>query len=75
MAEKKTNTEEIVQKTETQNRVPIFIPLIESDSGIVDQHVEIVVNGNITVIKRGEHVSVPFEVYEVLRNSGRFQNI
>ena len=63
-------------KTVEMERVPIFLPLIEDDgSGKVDQNVEVIVNGRITVIRRGEYVRVPFDVYEALRHSGRFQNV
>lgn len=63
-------------KSVEQERVPIYLPMIEDDgSGKVDQNVEVIVNGRITIIRRGEYVKVPFEVYEALRNSGRFQNV
>jgi len=58
------------------NRVRIFLPLLEeTGEGCVDQTVPVIVNGETTLIMRGESVEVPFRVYEALYRSGRFANI
>lgn len=68
-------TKEVVKEM-NQERVAVYLPMIEDDgSGKVDQNVEVIVNGKVNLIRRGEYVKVPFDVYEALRNSGRFQNI
>lgn len=65
-----------VVKEMNQERVAVYLPMVEDDgSGKVDQNVEVIVNGKITLIRRGEYVKVPFDVYSALRDSGRFQNI
>lgn len=56
-------------------RVLIILPLLEEDgSGMkVDQYEHVTINGETTLVKRGEHVNVTVPVYIQLRN--RFPNI
>lgn len=55
------------------NRVRIFLPRLEDDgNGRADQTVPVIVNGETTLILRGESVEVPYRVFEALYLSGRF---
>ena len=55
--------------------IDIYLPLIADDDERVDQTVPVTINGTTTIIKRGEHVSVKPEVFEVLYNSGKFPSL
>ena len=56
-----------------ENRIPIYIELLPDEGdGQVDQTVPVIINGETTIIKRGESVSVPFPVYEALVNTGKY---
>lgn len=56
-------------------RVQICIPLpAEQASGLrADAHEHVTINGKTTLIKRGEYVEVPIDVYIQLRN--RYPNL
>lgn len=55
------------------NRVPVYIPrLPDEGEGQVDQTVPVIINGETTIVKRGEVVKVPFPVYEALVNTGKY---
>ena len=55
--------------------IDIYLPLIADDDERVDQTVLVTINGTTTIIKRGEHVRVKPEVFEVLYNSGKFPSL
>lgn len=55
--------------------IDIYLPLIADDDERVDQTVPVTINGTTTIIKRGEHVRVKPEVFEVLYNSGKFPSL
>ena len=55
--------------------IDISLPLIADDDERVDQTVPVTINGTTTIIKRGEHVRVKPEVFEVLYNSGKFPSL
>ena len=59
----------------TEPTVSVCLPLLEDEGSDVeiDQTVTVTINGNVTQIKRGEHVEVKVPVYLQLRN--RFPNI
>ncbi len=58
------------------NRVRVFLPRLEEDGeGKVDQTVPVIVNGETTLILRGENVEVPYRVFEALYASGRFPRL
>lgn len=56
-------------------RVQICIPLpSEQASGLrTDVHEHVTINGKTTLIKRGEYVAVPIDIYIQLRN--RYPNL
>lgn len=64
----------VVTETKEENneepRVRVFIaPPEEADSGIkTDPYEHVTINGNTTLIRRGEYVDVPVPVYIQLRN-------
>lgn len=68
----KTATETTVNQNPT---VMICLPLLpEQESGLkIDQYEHVTINGKTTLIRRGEHVEVPADVYIQLRN--RFPNL
>lgn len=69
-----TKTETPIEEKEPT--VHIYLPTLEEESpGHVDQSVSVVCNGKRLRILRGEHVEVPVWAYEILRESGRFQNL
>ena len=55
--------------------IDIYLPLIADDDERVDQTVPVTINGTTTIIKRGAHVRVKPEVFEVLYNSGTFPSL
>ncbi len=58
------------------NRVRVFLPRLEEDGeNRVDQTVPVIVNGETTLIMRGENVEVPYRVFEALYSSGRFARL
>ena len=60
-----------------EDRVSIYLPLLPDNGGVgkVDQTVVVTINGENTIIKRGEHVDVTIPVFEVLYNSGKYPNL
>lgn len=72
--EKKTATENVIAN-ETEPTVRVFIPMQENDdSGVtIDQTETVIINGNVTRIKRGEYVDVKVPVFLQLKN--RYPNI
>ena len=56
-------------------RVMIILPMLEEDSSgmKVDQYEHVTVNGETTLVKRGEYVNVTVPVFIQLRN--RYPNI
>ena len=56
-------------------KIRIYLPLLEDEGEKVDQVETVILNGNTTLIKRGEYVEVSFPVFEVLYNSGRYKNL
>lgn len=55
---------------EQEERVRIFLPVLEEDasaSGKVDQTEHVTINGVTTLIRRGEYVDVPQNVFFVLK--------
>ena len=59
------------------SKVRIYLPLIAEEDAVgkVDQTVAVSINGENTLIKRGESVEVSPEVYQVLLRSGRFEHL
>lgn len=71
MATKNENSVEVENLT---TRPRIYLPMLEEQGGVkVDQYEHVTVNGNTTLIRRGEYVDVTPEVYIQLKN--RFPNI
>lgn len=63
------------QQEDTVPRVRVYLPLLE-DTGTglkVDQYEHVTINGETTLVKRGEYVDVTVPVYIQLRN--RFPGI
>ena len=56
-------------------KIRIYLPLLEDENQKVDQVETVILNGNTTLIKRGEYVDVPFSIFEVLYNSGRYPHL
>lgn len=56
-------------KKATEPRVQIVLPMLEDENaGIdVDQYEHVKINGETTMIKRGEYVDVPVSVFEILK--------
>lgn len=77
MATKNDIVTEIPAEEQKQEeiRVRVILPLNSMDeSGLkIDQYEHVTVNGNTTLIKRGEYVDVTVPVYLQLRN--KFKNI
>jgi hypothetical protein len=57
-------------KTEARTTVSIVIPRLDDEnSGMkMDQYEHVTINGETTLIKRGEHVDVTPEVFIQLKN-------
>lgn len=57
-------------KAKTEDpRVRIYLPLLESEGSIAPDQTEVVIlNGNTTLIKRGEFVDVKPEVFIILKS-------
>lgn len=71
MATKNENTA-VAENLTTRPR--IYLPMLEETGGVkVDQYEHVTVNGNTTLIRRGEYVDVTPEVYIQLKN--RFPSI
>lgn len=77
MAAKSTLAVEVAPKEEVfeEPKVMVMIPLLPEDkAGLkIDQYEHVTVNGETTLIRRGERVEVPVPVYIQLRN--KFDNI
>ena len=56
-------------------KIRIYLPLLEDEGEKVDQVETVIHNGNTTLIKRGEYVDVPFPIFEVLYDSGRYPHL
>lgn len=65
----------MASKNQTPELIDVYLPLIADDDERVDQTVPVTINGTTTIIKRGEHVQVRPEVFEVLYNSGKFPSL
>lgn len=67
MATKKES--EVTEKMEEskEERVQVMVPFIEGQ----DPEVTVIINGHITKFRKGEVVSVPRNVAEVLQNSNQ----
>lgn len=65
----------MASKNQTVELIDVYLPLIADDDERVDQTVPVTINGTTTIIKRGEHVQVRPEVFEVLYNSGKFPSL
>ena len=65
----------MASKNQTVELIEVYLPLIADDDERVDQTVPVTINGTTTIIKRGEHVQVRPEVFEVLYNSGKFPSL
>lgn len=61
--------------TNDESRVRVVLPLLPEDQmGLkVDQYEHVTINGETTLVKRGEYVDVTVPVYIQLRN--KFKNI
>lgn len=59
-----------VKEAKQVHRVSVFLPPLEEDgSGLkVDQYEHVTINGETTLVRRGEHVEVTIPVFEQLRN-------
>lgn len=68
-------TTEVVEKKEELPRVRVFIPKQDEEgTGLkVDPYEHVTINGETTLIRRGEYVDVPVPVFEQLRN--KYPNI
>ncbi|MDY4140835.1 MAG: hypothetical protein SOY30_16090 [Eubacteriales bacterium] len=55
---------------DTTPRVSVFLPPLEDEGTglVIDQYEHVTVNGETTLVKRGEHVQVTVPVYLQLRN-------
>lgn len=75
MATKNVNSVENENSVENvMTRPRIYLPLLEETGGVkVDQYEHVTVNGNTTLVRRGEYVDVAPEVYIQLKN--RFPSI
>lgn len=76
MADKKTLTAQAeIPVAENEPRVRVFLPLLEEEgTGLkVDQYEHVTVNGETTLVKRGEYVDVTVPVFIQLKN--KFPNI
>ena len=65
-----------VSKPKNVQRVRVFIPKREEEEGSnvkVDPYEHVTINGNTTLIRRGEYVDVTVPVYIQLKN--KFPNI
>lgn len=65
----------MASRNQTVELIDVYLPLIADDDERVDQTVPVTINGTTTIIKRGEHVQVRPEVFEVLYNSGKFPSL
>jgi len=65
MAAKKTD--KVNPKVKDEDRVSVMIPFVEGQ----DPEVTVIVNGEITKIKKGRQVKVSPQVAEVLENSNQ----
>lgn len=45
----------------------IFLPLLEDEDGKADQTENVTINGKVLIIKRGEYVNVPQNVFVALK--------
>lgn len=63
MAETKT-----VTKTSNASKVSIMLPFVP---GTLDDDVQVILNGKVYLIKRGEVVEVPAAVKEILDNQAK----
>lgn len=63
--------------TPEAERIDIYLPLLPDSDGMgkIDQTVTVTINGENTIIQRGEHVRVPFPVFEALYNTGKYPNL
>lgn len=68
----KEATAEIIDRI--NEKIRIFLPSA-GDEENVEQVETVIVNGKTTIIKRGEYVDVPFDVFEALYNSGRYPRL
>ena len=49
-------------------RVMIYLPMIEDGGGVkVDQTEHVTINGETTIVQRGEHVEVTVPVFQALK--------
>lgn len=67
MATKKPETEVAETKAKEEERVSIMIPFVEGQ----DPEVTVIINGEITKIKKGHQVKVTRAVASVLENSNQ----
>ena len=67
MATKKTESEQAVTAKKDDERVSIMIPFIEGQ----DPEVTVIINGEITKIKKGHQVKVTRQVASVLENANQ----
>lgn len=65
----------MASKNQIPELIDVYLPMIADDDERVDQTVPVTINGTTTIIKRGEHVQVRPEVFEVLYNSGKFPSL
>lgn len=70
-----TKTLETTPVDRINEKIRIYLPLLEDEGEKVDQVETVILNGNTTLIKRGEFVDVSFPVFQVLYNSGRYPNL
>lgn len=63
-------TTPVAEKTAEEPRVRVYLPLLEQEGAgaHVDQYEHVTVNGDTTLVKRGEYVDVTVPVYIQLKN-------
>ena len=52
-------------------KVTITLHAEERDGVVINRHKEVGVNGVVWLLKRGESITIPFRVYEALKNAER----
>ena len=60
-------TKEKIESEAKEERVLVMVPFVEGQ----DPEVTVIINGHVTKFRKGEQVSVPRNVAEVLQNSNQ----
>ena len=57
----------MAKKEFTEDMPTIVLPMLEDEDGKADQTENVTINGKTWIIKRGEYVKVPQDVFVVLK--------